>query len=508
LERYRNPILPGFYPDPSLCRVGDDFYLATSSFEFFPGVPIFHSRDLVHWRQIGHCLTRESQLPLNGAIASEGIWAPTLRWQQGRFYMITTVMNSGAGVFRHFMVSAQDPAGPWSEPIVIPHPSGIDPSLLFDDDGKVYFSSNSDGIVLGEIDVKTGKFLVEPKPVWRGSGGHSAEGAHLYKIRGTYYLLAAEGGTHTGHRVTIARSAKPYGPYESCPRNPILSHRDRNIDIKGLGHADIIEDGRGRWWMVCLGFRHVGGRWTCSQTHHLGRETFLAPLEWDAQGWPVVNKTGTLDTEMEADLLPAHPWDPSPARDDFDKADLGLQWNFLRNPEPGSWSLSERPGWLRLRANTQDLDSGANPAFVGRRQCHFDMQATALLDFEPAAGADEAGLTVFANEQYHYDLYIGSKGGYKTAFLRKRVGDITQIVAALAVASGPVELQIKANADQYTFIVSSPPGAGDRTLGRALTRLVSTEVAMGFTGVYLAMFACGLGKAVADFDWFEYVGKD
>ena len=241
LTGFRNPIIPGFHPDPSIVRVGQDYYLVTSSFEFFPGVPIFHSRDLVHWRQIGHVLTRPSQLPLDGARASGGIFAPTLRYHDGTFYMITTNVTGGG----NFYVTATDPAGPWSEPVWLKGQGGIDPSLLFDDDGTVYFASNGGGpgasegrgIYLSTLDPKTGALASRPRLVWGGTGKRYPEGPHLYHVNGYYYLLIGEGGTEYGHMVSIGRSRSPWGPYEACPRGPILTHRDTEADqpIQGTG---------------------------------------------------------------------------------------------------------------------------------------------------------------------------------------------------------------------------------------------------------------------------------
>jgi xylan 1,4-beta-xylosidase len=278
---YTNPVIPGFHPDPSVCRVGADYYLVTSSFEYYPGVPIFHSRDLFNWRPIGHCLTRESQLPLHGARSSGGIFAPTIRYHQGRFYMVTTNITAR----KHILVHAENPEGPWSEPVWLDM-DGIDPSLLFDDDGKVYFSSTGPGgIWQSELDVERGTWIGEKRSLWAGTGGSFPEAPHLYRLGDTYYLLIAEGGTEYGHMVTIARSGTPWGPFEPCPHNPILSHRSKSLEIRCTGHGDLVQDHRGNWWMVFLGTRPVG----YPPCYHLGRETFLAPVSWDANGWPVVN---------------------------------------------------------------------------------------------------------------------------------------------------------------------------------------------------------------------------
>ncbi|HEY6476981.1 MAG TPA: family 43 glycosylhydrolase, partial [Polyangia bacterium] len=364
ITRYQNPVLPGVHPDPSVVRVGEWFYLVNSSFEFFPGVPIHRSRDLVHWEPLGYVLTRDSQLPLGTAGPSGGIFAPTIRHHAGTFYMITTNVSHGGT----FFVTAKDAAGPWSDPVWLNVPGGgIDPSLLFDDDGKVYLTStgSAPGIYASQIDVASGKLLTQPRIVWKGTGGRYPEGPHLYKIGGRYYLMISEGGTEYGHMVTIARSSSPWGPFEPCPRNPILTHRDTPLSqpIQATGHADLVEDGEGHWWMVFLGIRPQGGYYW----HHLGRETFLAPVSWDAQGWPVVNEGKPIALDMRVQGLPAAPTAAPPARDAFDAAALGPAWAFLRNPVRASYSTVERRGWLTLHPTAVGLDQekGTSPTFVG-----------------------------------------------------------------------------------------------------------------------------------------------
>jgi alpha-N-arabinofuranosidase len=359
---YANPVLPGFYPDPSACRVGEDYYLVTSSFEYFPGVPIFHSRDLIHWRQIGHCLTRASQIPLAGVHSSGGIFAPTIRYHDGRFYVITTNIPDGG----NFYVFADDPAGKWSEPIYV-ELGGIDPSLCFD--GEHVYLTGSDGwpnpsIYQCEIDVKSGQQLTETRLLWRGSGGRYPEGPHLYHLRDWYYLMIAEGGTEYGHMETMARSRSPWGPFEGCPHNPILTHRnDGTHALQGTGHTDLIEAHDGSWWLVLLAFRPQNGNY-----HHLGRETCLAPVTWTEDGWPVVSAEKTVDVKVHASrTLPQQGVEAEPVRDDFASPHLRLCWNFLRNPYAKDWSLSEHPGWLRLYGSARTLDSVDSPAFIGRR---------------------------------------------------------------------------------------------------------------------------------------------
>jgi len=498
---YTNPIIPGFYPDPSICRVGEDYYLVNSSFEYFPGVPIFHSRDLVHWRQIGHCLTRASQLPLKDAPSSGGIYAPTLRYHNGTFYMVTTNVSGGG----HFYWTAQRPEGEWSEPVWVRAESddlnhSIDPSLFFDDDGRVYFSCTGAGqrIFQFEIDLPTGRAITPPRPIWDGIGGKYPEGPHLYKINGLYYLMVAEGGTEYGHYETIARAATPWGPFEGCPHNPILTHRSTDHPIQATGHADLVQAHDGSWWLVFLAVRPHG----YPPVYHLGRETYLAPVQWTADGWPVV---GRVDLAMDAATLPPHPWgDSLPVRDEFDSPHLHMVWNFRRNPDPATWSLSARPGWLRLVGSEATLDDAHLAAFVGRRQQHFRCRATTALDYSPA-GAGEAGLTVLMNERHHYEVFIAQVEGQRRVMVRRRIGSLAAVVAQEPVGEGVITLRIEAEPEWYRFLYAVGP-QDFRLLASGETRYLSTEVAGGFTGVYFGLYAHGASPA--DFDWFEYTAEE
>lgn len=501
---FRNPIIPGFHPDPSICRVGDDYYMVHSTFEYFPGVPIFHSRDLVNWEQIGHCLTRRSQLPLEGCRASGGIYAPTLRWHDGTFYMITTNV-CGMG---NFYVTATDPAGPWSEPVRLDR-SGIDPSLLFDEDGTVYYTRHEGGERGGAgqqvLDVKTGQLKGELKMVWRGTGGVWPEGPHLYKIDGMYYLMIAEGGTSYDHMVTVARSDSPFGPFEPNPNNPILTHRDRREHpFHALGHADLVETPAG-WWMVCLGIRPQGGT-----MHHLGRETFLAPVKWDEDGWPVVNGGKGIEAEMAAPKLTPHPFASPPARDEFEDDALGLAWNYLRNPFEENYSLTERPGYLRLRGTAVTMNDADSPTFVGRRQTDLNCRASARLEFAPATENEEAGIVLRGNDRFHYDLGVTLREGRRRVFLRKVLdGKPVEPVSYADLPDGAVTLTVAARPLSYAFACEA--GGETVSLGEALTGDLSSEKIGGFTGVYIGMYATGNGQnssRVADFDYFEYRSED
>ena len=508
-QTYQNPVLPGFYSDPSACRVGNDYYLVHSTFGYFPGVPIFHSTNLVNWRQVGNVLDRPSQVPLAKAGITLGIFAPTLRCHGGKFYMITTNITDRG----NFFVVADDPRGPWSEPVPVDI-AGIDPSLYFDDDGKTYVTSTSnwgeqrDGILLAEIDVKTGKLLTTPRPIWTGTGGRYPEGPHIYKKDGWYYLMIAEGGTEFGHKVTIARAPKVGGPYLANPGNPIMTHADRNAETRefqGVGHGDLVQTTQGDWFMLAHAFRE----------HHshqvLGRETVLAPVRWDKNAWPVVNGDGTIAASMQADRLPGLV-EPQvfDMEDGFDGKALRLEWNYLNNPVTANYSLSSRPGYLRLQGAAATLHAAQQLTFVGRRQQHHKAEAIAQLEFDPRAEGDEAGITAFKDDKHHYALAIVKRNDQRSVELRYRLGAIAHVERSIALQPGPVRLRITSDKDHYAF--SAAQGNGGWTeLGKADTRYLSSVTAGGFSGTYFGLYASGNGKpaqAPADVDWFRYRGLD
>jgi beta-xylosidase len=503
VSSYRNPVIPGFYPDPSVCRVGADYYLVCSSFEYVPGVPIFHSRDLVTWTQIGNVLDRRSQLDFPAdAEASRGIYAPTIRYHDDRFWVVTTNVTLG----RHLIVTATDPAGPWSDPVYLDLPH-VDPSLSWDEAGDCWMTVS--GVESYRIDPQTGEVLEGPLPMWSGTGGQYPEAPHLYRIGEWWYLLVSEGGTHTGHAVSIARGRSPRGPFEPGPANPILTHRGSDRPIQATGHADLVEATDGTWWMVLLGIR-AKGQWP--PYHVLGREVFLVPVRW-ADGWPVVDPVEALTTG------------PSPARescgidrDDFDGVHLGPQWISPRRRVDGSWSLAARPGWLTLYATGGTLDrSGAT--IVARRQQHHDCRATARLD----PGQGRAGLSIRIDEAHHYDLEVA--GG--VARVVGRVGPFRQVLREYPIPNGAITIAIATRTDRILpptvtsaeqLALPGPPfgvrpsasdtvsfevqtGDGVVVLAELDGRYLSTEVASGFTGRVIGMYVI---EGSAAFDWFEY----
>ncbi|MGW0912025.1 glycoside hydrolase family 43 protein [Streptomyces sp. NPDC002784] len=490
MRTYDNPVLAGFHPDPSVCRVGEDYYLVCSSFEYFPALPLFHSRDLVDWRQIGHVLDRPEQFEVPHDLrASDGIYAPTIRHHRGRFHVITT--NVGAG--GNFLVTADHPEGPWSDPVWIDLP-GIDPDLAWDEDGTCW--SAVAGVGLARIDPVAGTVLEGPLPVWSGTGMADPEGPHLYRVGAWWYLMVAEGGTADGHSVSIARARTPRGPFEPAPHNPVVSNRSTGLPIQCTGHADLVQAADGRWWMVLLGTRPRG---SFPKFHVLGRETFLAPVEW-VDGWPYV---GTVRERYEAPAA-LHPFPPEPARDDFDAPVLAPHFISPRHRPEGS--TAERPGWLTLHATGDSLDRPGH-TFVGRRQQHHDCRVATRLDGGPGS---RAGLSVRMDEAHHYDLEAHDG----TVSVLARIGPLRQCVGRLPVPAGPVTLAVEfrttdapppaegvrpAAPDTIAFSVESPEGAV--TVAELDGRYLSTQVAGGFTGRVIGMYVTA-GSAA--FDWFEY----
>ncbi|MBN1659824.1 MAG: glycoside hydrolase family 43 protein [Anaerolineae bacterium] len=513
---FRNPIFPGFYPDPSICRVGDDYYLITSTFEYFPGLPIFHSRDLVHWRQIGHVLDRPSQLPLDNIRPSGGLYAPTIRFSQGVYYVINTLVD-GTTQAGNFIVTATDPAGPWSEPFWLENAPGIDPSLFFDDDGRVWYVGNREAsheqyrghreIWLQELDADHMRLVGEPQVLWDGAAKKAtwAEAPHLYKIQGRYYLMIAEGGTGHHHAVTIARSDAVTGPYEANQGNPILTHRHLGLDypIVGTGHADLVETQTGDWWMVMLAMRPYGGYF-----YNLGRETFLAPVRWE-DGWPIVSHgTGRVEFSYPVPDLPECRWLADPACDNFDRPVLAPQWNFLRTPREEFWSTSQRPGYLRLWLRPERLAERTCPSFVGHRQQHIHFAAHTALEFDPQAAHECAGLALVQNNDFHF-RFVVTLGDQAVVRLIKRSAGAEELLAERPVAPGRLYLKVEAHEQAYSFYVGSELDTWLPVAKDVDGRILSTPVAGGFVGAYIAMYASSNGQPstnYADFDWFEYLG--
>lgn len=508
---YNNPVLTGFYPDPSVIRVNDDYYLAVSSFEYFPGLPIFHSKDLIHWEQIGHALARKSQIDMSSRQSSQGIYAPTLRYHEGLFYLITTDVY-GIG---NFYITAEKPEGPWSDPITVPY-ANIDPSLMFDDDGKVYVTAQRGAdkeshIIQFEIDIKTGKALTEPVIVAHGDGGVWTEGPHLYKINDFYYLICACGGTGSDHRALVYKSSTPNGPFEMMS-HPMLTHNQLpNHPIQNTGHAELIEDSQGQWWAMFLGIRPVDGQYSV-----LGRETFLAPVTWTEDGWPTVdNNEGTVALEMSVNRLIrnsgktmdcADPvgFDRLGWRDDFDTEELDLRWTFIRTVQEERVSLSHRPGYMALQGNKYSLRDAEVSLFAGVRQQHLRMNVSTELVFAPQTDGEEAGLAVRLNEQGHITVGIRRIDGRRLLMAVAVDRGEATILAEAPVDEDRICLRVLSNEREYELAYSLD-GSNWVSLARVSSHIVSPERNGGFTGVLIGCYATGNGEDSTTLAFFDYV---
>lgn len=477
--RYENPILRGFHPDPSICRVGADYYLVVSSFEYFPGLPIYHSRDLVNWKQIGNCIQRAEEFPLLDARDSGGVWAPTIRWDRGVFYVTATLAGHG-----NFLVTAKAPGDRWSLPTWLPEVGGIDPSLFFED-GRAYYCTNEslDGeemISMQEIDPARGCVIGQRRALWRGMGAHFLEAPHVYHIGDWYYLLAAEGGTFFTHMATIARSASLWGPYEGCPENPILTNMcDPSWQVQCAGHADLVEDPDGNWWMVHLGIRLARRTMT-----HLGRETFLTPVRW-RDGWPVCgwNRRAALCCEgpLKAVQKPLAPFVADIASMAWEP-----EWVFLRQPD---WSCYRRNGdALALRPTPQSLRD-ATPTFAAVRPLDFACRVETSFDFAPEHCGDEAGLAIRLDGQFHITCTAGLAGQERMLTLTIQAEQIRHTVAKAALPDGQICLRMTAAKETYHFEYAEEDGTF-HSLGNASTRFVATELSgRCFTGTVIGLYA-------------------
>ncbi|SOD55032.1 alpha-N-arabinofuranosidase [Pseudoxanthomonas wuyuanensis] len=502
---YRNPVLAGFHPDPSITRAGDKFYLVNSSFAYFPGIPVFESDDLVHWKQIGNVIERPSQLDFDGLGMSRGVFAPAIEYHDGTFYVVNTAVDSGG----NFIATARDPAGPWSDPTWLPTIGGIDPSLFFDDDGRVYILNNDapegepryDGhraVWMQEFDIARlqpfgpRKVLIDggvdpsTNPIW-------IEGPHIYKRDGWYYLNAAEGGTGPQHSQVILRSRQVWGPYTPYENNPILTQRDldpaRAHPVTNAGHADLVEGPDGRWWATFLASRNYGG-----VHYNTGRETYLLPVEWK-DGWPTILPPGReIPYTAPGPTFMSGPADQAPStgnfiwRDEFDGPTLDRAWMFVRVPKQAWADLGVQPGQLAITPLAEGLDTLRNPSFLARRQQHLAFEAsTAFMLPEPGT---EAGMAAFQNETHWYFLGVRRSGGKAELFLEKSSGEAAETIASAMIEPGErLKLKIAGNGGAYSFAYDAD-GRGWQWLKQHDDgTILSTDVAGGFVGATLGPYA-------------------
>lgn len=512
----RNPILSGFYPDPSICRVGEDFYLVNSSFAYFPGVPVFHSKDLAHWEQIGNILEREEQLPLTGCEISRGIFAPTIRYHEGTWYMITTNVDNGG----NFIVTAKDPAGPWSDPHYLGDAApGIDPSLFFDEDGRCYYVGtrpNPEGVQhngdweiwMQEVDLKEMKLCGESMAIWKGALKNAIwpEGPHLYKKDGWYYLMIAEGGTGPEHSISVARSRSLWQWFEGCPRNPIFTHRNLGMDYPVIyaGHGDLIDDGHGNWYVIMLASR------PCQKHCSMGRETFLAKVTWE-NDWPVINAgVGHLEKNVEVPLEEVYFPEEYTEQDLFlfHEKTLDRRLVSIQTQNASQYSLEARKGWLRLYTGKEMMAGNGAPSYVGARQKGYCFQVSTGMEFAPETLQEEAGLVLYQNRKNHLRFTVSeSENGRRLVKVTARIKEIDTVLAQKELdGTGLVELRLKGR-DQQGELYIREAGKSLEKIGEAVSLIpYTTEEAGGFVGCTMGMYASANGTDsdnYADFSWFS-----
>lgn len=485
------PAIPGFFPDPSICRVGEDIFLVCSSCEYFPGVPVFHSRDLRRWKQIGHVLDRSSQLDLSKVGPSDGIYAPSIRYIEGRFYMITTLVRKDRSVI-NFFVTTKDPFGSWSDPIWMPEVSGIDPDFFQDNDGTVYLQwswkdqmGSWEGITIGQarLDLETGSLLEKPRDLWRGTGGLGPEGPRLFRRGDWYYLCIAEGGTEYGHMQTIARSRKATGPFEACPRNPVLTHRSSGSSVQAVGHADLMELPNGEWVGVAHGIRPKG----YPRFHVLGREIFVYPVRWDAEGWPVFGDGGMLPPMNGGQVS------PTDFHDHFETSTYPLEWAWLGNPREAHY-LRRGDGQLSLLGSGDELGRIGHSTWIGVRQRDHACRARAALAFKFKGEADgDAGLCVFQNQHHFASLGLSRHGAGTFVMSRIRLNEVVMEKDHGPLPNDLAEWEIQAESFWYRLGFRDSEGRF-RELDRIEARFLSTEVSGRFTGAFFALYALGSGE--------------
>ncbi|NHK29655.1 glycoside hydrolase family 43 protein [Parvularcula flava] len=515
-DQYRNPILAGYYPDPSVVRVGADFYMVNSTFGFYPGVPVHHSRDLVNWTQLGNVIDRPDMMPFDRLhLGQTGIYAPTIEHKDGTFYMTTTCIACGG----NFIVTAEDPAGPWSDPVWLPHLEGIDPSIFFDDDGRMFivhqrtppeksFDAHS-ALYVMEVDPET--FEQVSDDVMLVDGATEApwhteyiEGPHIYKVDGSYILSAPGGGTGYYHGQLVYRSDNVFGPYEPYPGNPVLTQfglpDDRDNPVTATGHADIFDDGNGNWWAVFLATRVYDldvppqdpGRF------HTGRETFLLPVTWQ-DGWPIILEPGeAVPAVAKKPDLPAGDVATPPTtgnftvREEFDRDSLAPQWLFIRTPKAEWWQMED--GQLKLEPRAERVGAGAQPSFIGRRLQHMTATVETELSAMSQTPGDEAGLLAIQNSAHYYAFgIVVEENGERSIVLRRRGSTDEpaegEVLAQSALSGdGPWQLRMEIDKGEIAFAYRSNGEDYAYLLDAGDSSVLTTAQAGGFTGAVAGMY--------------------
>lgn len=523
MNKIKNPILTGFNPDPSICRCGDDYYIATSTFEWFPGVQIHHSRDLKNWNLIYRPLNRLSQLNMLGDPDSGGIWAPCLTHADNQFWLIYTDVKSLSGNYKdslNYLVTSDSITGEWSDPIFL-NSSGFDPSLFHDDDGRKYLVNmvwdHRDGnhpfygITIQEYSHDEKKLIGESKIIFRGTEIKLTEGPHIYKINGYYYLMVAEGGTKYEHAITVARSKDLLGPYEVHPENPIMtSWNSPSNPLQKAGHGSMVHTHTDEWYLVHLVGRPLTERGCCP----LGRETAIEKIQWK-DGWPYVVGGNEPSLYVEAPKMEECKWEKNIIRDDFQEESLNINFQTLRTPlDQSIMTLKERKGYLRLYGK-QSLSSKFVQAHVARRWQSFNFDAITGFEFNPTSFQQSAGMVcyyntenwVYINITYHEELgriiYLNECDNFKFSEPLKN----KKIIVPKDVKT--IHFKVEVRREKYKFAYSFDENNWEYIAIDFDSNKLSDDYIRGdgfFTGAFVGMFCQDLtGQGIAaDFDYFTY----
>lgn len=525
-QTFTNPVLPGGFPDPSICRVGDTFYLVNSSFEYFPGLPIHKSKDLINWELIGHGLSRQAQcvgkINLHDVQDNGGIYAPTLRYHNGVFYIITTTIYKESITNRssatNFILTATNPEGPWSNPIIIEGAPGIDPDLFFDDDGRVWYTGNHqprdpsfDGeteIWMQELDPKDFQLIGKRHFLWRGAcDGVWAEGPHIYKKEGRYYLLIAEGGTSFNHAVMVAVSDQITGPYTANKRNPIFSSRQLSFDnwVHSTGHGDLVALEDGRWFMVLLGIRGELNR-----ASNMGRETFIVPVEWEwdiyrdeRNLWPVIApKTGRIERINPVIFNNLSKQNKDGFKETFSSTILDKHWNFRRVPHQNTYDLTAKKGHLRLFTHPNIIEDRAKAHFIGIKQTESDFVFETKMEFSPTNNGSESGIVLIQKDDNYVSFSIKKEKEAHYLILKHQDRSLNILnKIRLDTPIKHVYFQVISKNNVLTFKYKSK-GRPYKTAAKTKADLILSK---GYTGAHLGIYATSNGVNSNDYSDFDYV---
>ena len=531
---FKNPILKGGYPDPSICENNGNYYLVNSSFEYFPGLPLHRSKDLVNWELVGYALDRGSQVSskvnLIDVQSNGGIHAPSIRCHGDKFYIISTNVyydqTTDETEFVNFLLVADNFEGPWSDPIVIENAAGIDPDIIFDDDGRVWYLGNrmpknpsfvGEGeIWIQELDPNSFQLIGESKPLWRGAcNGVWAEGPHIYKNFGKYYLLIAEGGTSFNHSIMISVSDNIDGPYISNPRNPILTSRHLSYDywVNSIGHGDLFRLPNGEWYITALGIRnHI------DRTTNMGRETFLLPVIWEQEPfewkqekiyWPVISpSTGKTEKEYPLPYQDTKQLEQSVFVDTFDKDKLSLAWNFRRYPQKKIFSLNKRTGFLRLYSTKEINNDRTNFSFLGVKQSESNFELTAELHISDINL--ESGLSLIQKDDNYINFLLkqDSKQSYLKVEVKERNKQSWINEKEITINTDKIILKIIADSSDYNFIYSTDNGTTFKPFLRTSANLILSK--NSYTGAHLGIYINSLdeNQRFVDVDQFSIKYKN